>query len=271
MPLGLCKVFCMSPNKQVSALLVLSKTDDLNRANLGVRSLCELQKSLSHVVVVLNGLELKTVGALVPSINQIDASKLIYVESKKFLRFGPALNLGMNATSSEWIMRVDPDDINLNYRLDLFIKATHYFDFDIFYTSIKNLSGKKVRFQKNILVEQSKHNANLFWLKNPIPHSTVFFKREKVVGIGGYQDIPLMEDYDLWIRLSAEGAVFFYVNVPTILFNDYNLRQRRLRISALKSELKITLQKKKFLRVNILKILVALIIRFGYYLIPFRS
>jgi glycosyltransferase involved in cell wall biosynthesis len=56
---------------------------------------------------------------------------------------------------------------------------------------------------------------SLLW-SNPFAHPSVMFRRSLVVSVGGYRDIRAAEDLDLWLRLSADAAVWF-ANIPMVL------------------------------------------------------
>src|SRR5690606_35438140 len=43
-------------------------------------------------------------------------------------------------------------------------------------------------------------------LQNPFNHPSVVYRRSAVLAAGGYQDLPLMEDYWLWARMLVRGA-----------------------------------------------------------------
>lgn len=42
--------------------------------------------------------------------------------------------------------------------------------------------------------------------QNPFNHPSVVYRRSAVLAAGGYQDLPLMEDYWLWARMLVRGA-----------------------------------------------------------------
>ncbi|WP_325049542.1 glycosyltransferase [Kocuria soli] len=43
-------------------------------------------------------------------------------------------------------------------------------------------------------------------LRNPVSHPTVVFRRPAVEAVGGYEYVPLAEDYWLWVRMLRAGA-----------------------------------------------------------------
>jgi hypothetical protein len=55
-------------------------------------------------------------------------------------------------------------------------------------------------------------------LHSPFNHPTVVYRRVAVQGAGGYQHLPLMEDYWLFARMIAAGAVVANVARPLVLY-----------------------------------------------------
>lgn len=51
--------------------------------------------------------------------------------------------------------------------------------------------------------------------RSPINHCTVCFDREAVLDVGNYRPLRRMEDYDLWMRMLAEGKRLS--NLPVVL------------------------------------------------------
>lgn len=48
------------------------------------------------------------------------------------------------------------------------------------------------------------HRRELF-VESPLCHPSVMMRREALLEVGGYRDLPGPEDYDLWLRLDAAG------------------------------------------------------------------
>lgn len=53
--------------------------------------------------------------------------------------------------------------------------------------------------------------------RSPMNHSTALFSRDAVLEIGNYKPLQRMEDYDLWMRLLANGKRL--LNMPMVLTN----------------------------------------------------
>src|SRR5690606_2702952 len=55
-------------------------------------------------------------------------------------------------------------------------------------------------------------------LHDPFNHPTVVYRRSAVVAAGGYGDLPLMEDYWLFVRMIANGARMINVAEPLVYY-----------------------------------------------------
>ena len=69
--------------------------------------------------------------------------------------------------------------------------------------------------------------------KNPFFHPTMVFRRAVLEGVGGYSETPetrRTEDYDLVMRLAAEGVIG--ENLPEILYSVYEPKEAYLRHNA---------------------------------------
>lgn len=255
----------------VAALLVVSRVDNYTSLNQGITSLVDISQDLDEIVLVCNGISLEDLKVKVLAINDLPSRSLKVVTHEKLINFGPALNLGLENINSTWVMRVDPDDTNLKIRVNLFKNLINLFDFDIFSTSMLN-NSKKSKTSTEVHYPRFEADYKSFlWLKNPIAHPTVFFKRKKIIECGAYRDIPHMEDYDLWIRLSSLNSVFFSVNIPTVIFNFNALKKRRRNFKVFKSEFHLLASKKTYLNLNLFLLITSFFIRALYYLNPFRS
>lgn len=258
-----------SNKKSISALVVLTATDDKSKSREGLQSLANITNNLDEIILVMNGESKDFFFKYFSVIKHFPLEKLTLILSRELLNLGPALNLGLEIAKTDWIMRVDPDDISVEYRVTLFKSMKNLFSFDVYSTSKFIRETKKNLNLKNYPSFNGDY-ADFLWLRNPIPHSTVFFRRSTIMQLGGYRDIPFMEDYDLWIRASSINVNFFSINVPTVIFNGDGVKKRRKNLKVLKSEILILKSKKKFLNLNFCQLLFSAIIRFFYYLIPIR-
>jgi glycosyltransferase involved in cell wall biosynthesis len=119
----------------------------------------------------------------------------------------PALNLGLANITSEFVARMDEDDLMMPRRLELQYqhllrnKETSVVGGQLLLIDVDDevigVSGYRRRISKaSFPVFES----------SPIAHPAAMFRRKAVEQIGGYRDF-LPEDWDLWVRLSEYGPI----------------------------------------------------------------
>ena len=129
-----------------------------------------------------------------------------------------ARNKGIKAARGEWIALLDSDDEWLPHKLKLqqdFILENG--DFQILQTEeIWIRHGKRV----NPMKKHQKFGGHIFYQSLPlciISPSAVVFTQKLFQRYGGFDEsLPVCEDYDLWLRISANEMVGF-IPEPGIL------------------------------------------------------
>lgn len=120
---------------------------------------------------------------------------------------GMALNEGLKHCSHYWVFRMDTDDICLP---DRFEKQVEYIQKN---PDVVLFSGQIIEFNETIedatklkVVPTDYEEIKKFALKRcPFNHMTVAYRKDIILGLGGYQHHLLMEDYNLWFRVIGAG------------------------------------------------------------------
>ncbi len=154
---------------------------------------------------------------------------------------GPALNDGLATCKNRLVARMDSDDIAPEYRCELQLDAFSKNEkltiiggaIEEFEGSVENILSKKPMPQTNDEIYSYARR------RCPFNHPTVMYDRDFVLKVGGYPDIPLHEDYGLWINLLKAGAMAQNIN-KTLCFMrvDSGLYGRRGGFKYLKTALK---------------------------------
>lgn len=140
---------------------------------------------------------------------------------------GMALNDGLKYCSYDLVARMDTDDIAFpdrfekqvkfmesNPKIDVCGGATYEF-----YNSIENhIIGKKLPISHKEIYKYGKSRC-------PISHSTVIYRKSKVLEVGGYGPFP--EDYYLWAKMLRKGMVFHNIEDRILYFRISNDLYRR--------------------------------------------
>ena len=145
-----------------------------------------------------------------------------------------ALNTGLAQVQGRYIARMDADDISHPER---FAKQVEYMDQHpevgvlgtrtVFSTSVEKSSGMRWFTQwQNAILTPHDHYVKRF-VDAPLAHPTVLFRRELVEQHGGYDNGPLPEDHELWLRWMDARVRFAKLPEELLTWNDHAQRLSR--------------------------------------------
>ncbi len=130
-----------------------------------------------------------------------------HVELPENQGLGPALDAGLKASEHEIVARMDADDVSLPDRFEkqlplieagADIVGSGLWEFGI---SIEDVVGRRTP------PTDPDEIRRVVRFRDPFNHPTVVYRRSAVLAAGGYADMALMEDYLLFTRMVAGGAV----------------------------------------------------------------
>jgi glycosyltransferase involved in cell wall biosynthesis len=257
--------FAVKTLSSLSFLLVVSKSDEVNKLERCLKSINSQNSKFKELVIVKNGSLTRQHIKLINEFKPKKFKKTI-VYSQRPLNLGPALNLGLKKIKSTYILRIDPDDINLRNRVKIvkngLSNSNH--DLGVYGVYEKNLTKlvKVNKFKKTTLHENLK-------ILNPIFHSSVVIKTSTLNELGGYRDVPYAEDYDLWLRLILNDKKIKIFKRTVVIIDNEGVHKRRRNLNSLKGEFAILALKNKIYSNFIFNILIFLS-RIIYKLIPSR-
>lgn len=142
-----------------------------------------------------------------------------------------ALNTGLEYCASEWIIRMDADDVAMPERIE---KQLDYLDM---HKNIDVLGAAMLEFENDPsqpsrlkpVVSSHQEILKQLPLRNPINHPTACIRKRKLLDAGGYPALPLLEDYLLWGKMIHNGAQFHNLTEALIhyRFDETTLTRRR--------------------------------------------
>jgi glycosyltransferase involved in cell wall biosynthesis len=130
-----------------------------------------------------------------------------------------SLITGVNAASCKWILRLDADDMWLPSHVATLVALMGRSNVVLVAApaNVKNADGQTTG--RSRAISDDSIRRDLMW-DNPICHSASGFLREAYHAVGGYSATEAFEDYGLWIRLLALGALNAATH-PTINYFVY--------------------------------------------------
>lgn len=194
-------------------------------------------------------------GPLTPSLYEAILSwkkklgdKLVVISLDNNVGTGRAKNIGLRECTHEFIFIMDTDDICSPNRFEL------QMDFFKKNPSVSILGGQISEFVSNPSLQISKrivpinHNdiVNFSKIKSPLNNVTIAYKKSKVLEVGGYKHHLFMEDYNLFLRLIANGCIFHNLKETLVYARvDNGIYGRRRGYQYIKSEYQLLQLKKR--------------------------
>lgn len=125
------------------------------------------------------------------------------------------LNDLIGATDSEYIARMDADDLVLPGRFRRQLGAMGG-TVDAVFTTVVTWGSGMPGLPRPSAISEEDFGLHLL-LTNPVAHSTMLARRSAVQDVGGYRVLPT-EDYDLWLRMAANGARLRRLALPGLAY-----------------------------------------------------
>ena len=176
------------------------------------------------------------------------------VRLPKNVGLGKALNKGLKHCSYNWVFRMDTDDICLPERFEKQVEFIQQ------HPNVVLCSGHIAEFSddKTIITSYRKVPIGDTTIKksclkrNPFNHMTVAFRKDIIEAVGGYQHHLFLEDYNLWLRVIAQGYEVGNIDEVLLLARaGSNMVARRRGKDYIKGEWKLFNLKRKLNLQNI--------------------
>lgn len=125
------------------------------------------------------------------------------------------LNDLLDATDSELVARMDADDLVLPGR---FVRQLRRIETgaDAVFTTVVTWGAGRPGLPRPSAIDPEAFGLHLL-LTNPVAHSTLLGRRTAMTAVGGYRALPT-EDYDLWLRMAAQGARLHRMALPGLAY-----------------------------------------------------
>lgn len=127
-----------------------------------------------------------------------------------------SLNAALHQSDSEFVARMDADDICLPWRFTRQLKVIGNSDFCFSPVVFINEGSRPLRVGQLGVILPEALPLHLL-LANVLVHPTMVCRRQAIADLNGYRVTPA-EDYDLWLRAAALGFALKRDGIPTLLY-----------------------------------------------------
>ena len=145
-----------------------------------------------------------------------------------------ALNYGAENCRTDWIVRMDGDDIMHSERLEHLWKVVSQSpELDLVANRVELFSREPLktgyveymRWQNNVLT-QREIDLNIY-IESPFAHPGLMFKKSTFDLLKGYREGDFPEDYELWLRMHEHGAKMVKIPETLLYWRDSPQRLSR--------------------------------------------
>jgi glycosyltransferase involved in cell wall biosynthesis len=185
---------------------------------------------------------------------------------------GRALDAGLAACRYDIVARQDADDISLPQRFATLVPLVEAGDDLVgsglleFGTDETDVVGRRTP------PTAPDEIARYARFHSPFNHPSVVYRRSAVLAVGGYQDLPLLEDYWLFVRMIHTGARVRNVAEPLVLYRvGSGAFARRGGSRLLRSEVELQRRMHRLGFTTTAEYARNLLVRGGYRLVPERA
>lgn len=191
-----------------SVLMSVYHKDDPAHLRLALRSIYEEQiRKPDQIVVVFDGPLTHELYRVLAQFAQDKAEIVRYCPLKENLGLGAALKIGATYCTGAYIFRMDADDISApnRFAVQLAYLKLHP-EIDVLGGDIAEFQHgiqEKLRIRRCPAAQQD--IAEMGKRRNPMNHVSICIRRSALMRCGGYEPLPLLEDYYLWLRMLAAG------------------------------------------------------------------
>jgi hypothetical protein len=182
------------------------------------------QGKMTEFVLVLNGNALASEATVTERLKALNLNfKVVKTYSNNLSEI---LNLGLASCSSDYVIRMDSDDVMRDSRVDHLVSL------------LKQNPKLALVFSDVCIIDEDSRPLRILTFPrgseeikvklrfgNALPHPAVAFRKTMVLSAGGYRDkFPHAEDYDLWRRLERLGT---FDSVDKVLL-DYRIHSKQI-------------------------------------------
>lgn len=195
----------------VSALMSIYRGTPAGELRAALDSLLAQTRPADEIVLVYDGPVSGEVSEAVRGYVDKPGARARVVELPDNRGLGPALQAGLETITSDYVLRLDTDDIAYPERLEKqleFMEAhPEVAALGTAVTEFQDESelGDPASLRVRALPTTHEEIARYALTNSPLNHPSVMLRTADVTAAGGYRGVHFMEDYDLWARLIASG------------------------------------------------------------------
>ena len=205
----------------ISALMTIYRGSSAPELRQALDSLLAQTRPADEIVLVLDGPVTDDVARTVEEYSGAGSGVRV-IALPRNLGSGPASQAGLESITSDYVARLDSDDVAHSSRLEKqldFMEAHR--DIAALGTAVREFGDDSDDIDAGpirSLPETHEDIASYIRINSPLNNPSTMLRTADIKEVGGYQGVHLMEDYDLWARLVAAGKKLHNLPEPLTYF-----------------------------------------------------
>lgn len=217
--------------KEYSVLMSVYSKEKPEYLKLSIESMLNQTLPPLDFVLVKDGPLTEELNEVINLYKEKHPQLLNIIEIKKNVGLGKALDEGIKHCRYELIARMDSDDISLPSRCEKQLRVFNdNSEYSIVGTMIDEFYDDPTKIVSSRIVPVAHQEIFQFMKRrSPFNHPTVMYKKNEVLKVGGYGDLPRKQDLDLFSRMINNGCKAFNIAESLVLFrsNEDNFLRRK--------------------------------------------
>lgn len=200
--------------------------------------------------------------------------RIKYLRNDKNLNIGGSLNRGIESAKSDFVARMDADDVSLPNRLKFQYEAlANNPNVAVIGANIQVIDERGKIIGDRRYPTSSKSLKRVMFRYSPFAHPVVMFRKKCFEEFGGYDASKSpSEDLDLWFKL---GTKYNFMSIPEPLlkyrvFLDSSSNKKLRRVERLTLQLRFNAVKNLGYKISLVDLLYNILQLFSLYLMPIR-
>ncbi len=139
------------------------------------------------------------------------------IKLKENQGLGPALKIGIESCSNEYIARMDSDDYSVSDRIEKQLKKIMEDpELGLVGSNVAEFEGQIENIISLVVLPETQARIYKFSKRRcPFRHPSLLYKKSCVLKAGNYREFYLCEDYDLYVRMLSTGCKCY--NIQEVL------------------------------------------------------
>jgi glycosyltransferase involved in cell wall biosynthesis len=193
-----------------SVLMATHEGESAANLSAALHSVFDQTSPPEDVVLVLDGPVGDEQEHVINALSQQAACPLHLVRLPARSGLAHALNAGLPSCRSEYIARMDSDDVSVPTRFETQSRVLkEHYHIDVlasWHAEFVDDPERPIRTKQ--APEPHEEIVRILRWRNVLSHPTIVVRRSALEAVGGYHPMGLLEDWDLYLRLARHGAVF---------------------------------------------------------------